>query len=111
MFATRRHVLDVRVRPYKEAVVGSSPTAPTLKVHLHKLRSEDLYRPGRLYHPTGREAAISGITIYRTADGKIAEAWSSYDEIGMLEQLGVVVQNDDGDYEDPDPASGFGMIM
>jgi len=32
--------------------------------------------------PTGREAAISGITIYRTADGKIAEAWSSYDEIG-----------------------------
>jgi steroid delta-isomerase-like uncharacterized protein len=63
--------------------------------------------------PTGREIAIAGITIYRTADGKIAEAWSSYDELGMLEQLGVVLQGDDdgGDDDDLDPDSDFGMIV
>ncbi len=65
--------------------------------------------------PTGREVAIAGITIYRIAHGKIAEAWSSYDELGVLEQLGVMVQDDDGDGdgddEDLDPGSGFGMVM
>jgi len=29
----------------------------------------------------------------------------------MLEQLGVVVQDDDGDYEDPGSPSDFGMVM
>lgn len=62
---------------------------------------------------SGREIAVAGITIYRTADGKIAEAWSSYDELGLLEQLGVTVQDDDDDedYEDLDPSSAFGVVM
>jgi len=38
---------------------------------------------------TGRQIAISGITIYRIADGKIIEAWEQLDLFGMWRQLGV----------------------
>jgi hypothetical protein len=29
------------------------------------------------------------MTIMRIADGKIAEAWTSWDALGMMQQLGV----------------------
>jgi len=40
--------------------------------------------------PTGKRIAISGITIYRFADGQIEEAWEELDLLGMWQQLGVV---------------------
>lgn len=40
--------------------------------------------------PTGREVTLSAIDIFRIADGKIAEAWVLRDDLGMLQQLGVV---------------------
>ncbi len=39
---------------------------------------------------TGKEVTISGIDIFRVADGKIAELWQLWDQLGMLRQLGVV---------------------
>lgn len=36
---------------------------------------------------TGREVSWTGMTIYRIADGKIAEAWWSYDALGLMMQL------------------------
>jgi steroid delta-isomerase-like uncharacterized protein len=39
---------------------------------------------------TGKRINISGITIYRIADGMIAEAWEQLDMLGMWQQLGVV---------------------
>ena len=39
---------------------------------------------------TGRAAAVSGIAIYRLADGKIVEQWLEYDQLGLLQQLGVI---------------------
>jgi steroid delta-isomerase-like uncharacterized protein len=38
---------------------------------------------------TGREATVTGMTVTRIADGKIAEAWTSWDALGMFEQLGI----------------------
>lgn len=38
---------------------------------------------------TGRRIAISGITIYRIAEGQIAEAWEELDLLGLWQQLGV----------------------
>ena len=38
---------------------------------------------------TGRQIAISGITIYRIANGKIIEAWEQLDLLGMWQQLGI----------------------
>jgi steroid delta-isomerase-like uncharacterized protein len=39
--------------------------------------------------PTGKPIAISGITIYRFASGRIVEAWEELDLFGMWQQLGV----------------------
>jgi steroid delta-isomerase-like uncharacterized protein len=39
---------------------------------------------------TNRSATITGITIDRFAGGKIVETWTNFDNLGMLQQLGVV---------------------
>jgi len=39
--------------------------------------------------PTGKPIVISGITIYRIAEGKIREAWEELDLLGMWRQIGV----------------------
>lgn len=39
--------------------------------------------------PTGKEVRLSGITIYRLCGGRIAEARSNFDQLGVL-QLGVI---------------------
>jgi steroid delta-isomerase-like uncharacterized protein len=40
--------------------------------------------------PTGKEATVTGITIDRWAGGKVAESWTNWDTLGLLQQLGVV---------------------
>ena len=40
--------------------------------------------------PTGKHVAVSGINIERFAGGKIVEHWSSPDNLGLLQQLGIV---------------------
>src|SRR5919107_608084 len=40
--------------------------------------------------PTGKRMEITGITIKRFADGKIVEAWTNFDALGMMQQLGVM---------------------
>ena len=39
---------------------------------------------------TGNDVAVSGITIMRVAGGKIAEYWLEVDNLGMMQQLGVI---------------------
>jgi predicted ester cyclase len=40
--------------------------------------------------PTGREVEISGITISRCSNGKIAEEWELVDAVGVLQQVGAL---------------------
>jgi predicted ester cyclase len=40
--------------------------------------------------PTGNRVEITGITIERFSDGKIAEDWTNFDALGMMQQLGLV---------------------
>jgi len=40
--------------------------------------------------PTNRRVTISGISIERCEEGKMAETWSNWDFMGMLQQLGVI---------------------
>lgn len=40
--------------------------------------------------PTGRSVVVSGISIERIAGGKVAESWVNFDQMGMLQQLGVI---------------------
>lgn len=40
--------------------------------------------------PTGKPFMMSGITIERVVDGKIAEVWVNRDDLGLLRQLGAL---------------------
>jgi steroid delta-isomerase-like uncharacterized protein len=40
--------------------------------------------------PTGRRVEIEGITIHRIEDGKIVEEWERYDNLGAMQQLGLI---------------------
>lgn len=44
--------------------------------------------------PTGREIVVTGITISRFADGKIAESWVGFDTQDLIRQLGVTFKQD-----------------
>jgi predicted SnoaL-like aldol condensation-catalyzing enzyme len=39
---------------------------------------------------TGNRMEITGISIERFYDGKVAESWDNYDALGMMQQLGLV---------------------
>ncbi len=39
---------------------------------------------------TGKRIVVKGIEMFRIQDGKIAELWASMDNLGMLQQLGVI---------------------
>ncbi|MCK4993347.1 MAG: ester cyclase [Bacteroidales bacterium] len=39
---------------------------------------------------TGKPILVKGIEVFRLADGKIAELWASMDNLGMMQQLGVI---------------------
>jgi steroid delta-isomerase-like uncharacterized protein len=40
--------------------------------------------------PTGKQVAITGISIIRFANGKITEGWVNWDALGLMQQLGAV---------------------
>jgi hypothetical protein len=40
--------------------------------------------------PTGKRIELEGITIHRIEDGKIVEEWERYDNLSVLQQLGLV---------------------
>ena len=40
--------------------------------------------------PTGKQMTVSSIIIARIADGKIVEEWGLDDQMGMLQQLGII---------------------
>lgn len=40
--------------------------------------------------PTGRSIAVDAISVFRVVDGKIAEEWTVWDALGLLQQLGAV---------------------
>jgi predicted ester cyclase len=40
--------------------------------------------------PTGRQIAVNVATFVRFADGRVAERWQHGDDLGLLQQLGLV---------------------
>jgi steroid delta-isomerase-like uncharacterized protein len=40
--------------------------------------------------PTGRQVELEGITIHRIEGGKIVEEWERYDNLSILQQIGLV---------------------
>ena len=48
--------------------------------------------------PSGNQVEVPGITISRISGGKIAEDWTNYDTLGLMQQIGAV----------PSPEAGQG---
>ena len=46
--------------------------------------------PGLGFPPTGRTFRITGIVMIRVSEGRTIEGWSSFDMLGLYEQLGVL---------------------
>jgi steroid delta-isomerase-like uncharacterized protein len=40
--------------------------------------------------PSGRSIEVPGISIFRIADGLIAEEWEGFDTLALMQQLGVI---------------------
>lgn len=40
--------------------------------------------------PTGLPISVDAISIFRVSDGKIAEEWTVWDALGLLQQIGAV---------------------
>ena len=40
--------------------------------------------------PTGKQVTVTGMDINRLVGGKIVEHWGEFDQMGMMQQLGVV---------------------
>src|SRR5947207_10461275 len=45
---------------------------------------------------TGKKVEQAGITIWRIVDNKIKEEWSAFDQLSMMQQLGLLDQNPTG---------------
>ena len=43
--------------------------------------------------PSGKAAAIRGITIFQIVNGRIKTEWTEYDRLGALRQIGAVPSN------------------
>jgi len=40
--------------------------------------------------PTNKQVTVTGVDINRLAGGKLAEHWGHFDQMGMMQQLGVI---------------------
>ncbi len=41
------------------------------------------------FPPTGRPISVTGMTIIQFANGQLFHGWNNWDQLGMMEQLGV----------------------
>jgi steroid delta-isomerase-like uncharacterized protein len=52
---------------------------------------------------TGKTVEQSGITIWRIVNGKIKEEWSAFDQLSMMQQLGLLDQKKPSGASDTEP--------
>lgn len=89
------------IEPAKKVIGGWFTGFPDIKVTVEdQVAENDLVGSRHSSHGThqadfmgipasGKEATVTGMTITRIADGKMVEAWTCWDALGMFEQLGM----------------------
>jgi steroid delta-isomerase-like uncharacterized protein len=40
--------------------------------------------------PSGKRITMTGMVIFRSAGGRVAEGWYNYDTLGLLQQIGAI---------------------
>ena len=86
----------------KQSVTMMQAAFPDLHTHVEDLIAEENKVVARFsghgthkgelmgIPPTGRDVTVAGIQICRIVDGKVVEDWTELDNMGMMQQLGVV---------------------
>jgi predicted ester cyclase len=63
-----------------------------------RITVEGTHKGGNLgVPPTGRRIRIEGIVVIRIANGQLVEGWNSWDQLGLLRQIGVLPAAGDPD--------------
>jgi steroid delta-isomerase-like uncharacterized protein len=63
-----------------------------------RITVEDTHEGGQLgVAPSGRRIRIAGVVILRIANGQIVEGWNSWDQLGLLRQIGALPAAGDPD--------------
>lgn len=87
---------------FKEVIRGIRSAIPDVECEVHETIAQGDKVVGRWtmrgtqtgelngIPPTGKQVMLSGITIYRLADGKVVEEFGEENALGFLQQLGVV---------------------
>lgn len=93
---------DADLREDREATRGWRAAFPNLEMKVEKLIAEgDLVSvlwiahgtntgAGKGLPATGKSIEARGVTIWRIVDGRIKEEWSAYDELAVMQQLGLL---------------------
>ncbi len=100
-FGTGPKVANQAVRLYREAFPDARITVEDQVAEGDKVATRWSARgthQGELLGvaPTGNQVEITGISISRIEDGKIAEDWINYDALGMMQQIGAIPSPEQG---------------
>ncbi len=97
-----QHKVDVGLVEFKQFARDLRTGFPDIRITIHETLAQGdkivARWSARMTHsgsflgfaPTGREAQITGTSIQRIVDGKIAEGWDNWDQLGLLVQIGAV---------------------
>ena len=108
---------DISLAEDQAALIGWHQAFPDVKIVPEKLIAEgDLVTiywiasgtntgTGNGLPATGRKVKQAGITIWRIVNGKIKEEWSAFDQLSMMQQLGLLPNQKSNDSSDTDAAS------
>lgn len=95
----------VGLAAYKESIAKLRATYPDLELTIHEIlvdgdsnavrwtmRGTHAGRAGQggSFRPTGKPVEWTGITVSHMRDGKMVEVWANIDNLGVMQQLGVV---------------------
>ena len=69
---------------YEEPIAESDKVA--IRVIMHGTHQGEFFG----IPPTGKQVTVSGIHILRIAHGKLVEHWGNNDDLGLMQQIGVV---------------------
>jgi steroid delta-isomerase-like uncharacterized protein len=96
------HVLDATEERSADELIsvvgGQAEAFSDIEYELHDVISQNgcvaVRATMRAQHEeTGREGEMDGIAILRLEDGRIVEEWSSWDYLGLANQLGLAKDN------------------
>lgn len=105
-FVNRGLSRDASLKEDNDAAKGWQQAFPDLKMDVQQVIAEgDLVSvlwvatgtntgSGNGLPATGKPARMRGITIWRIVNGRIAEEWSAFDQLSILQQLGLLPARD-----------------